>query len=56
MVEGHVPERGWGFKSPFAHWRRHRKAIVSLAASGIVLRGMAAGVAISLHASQKTSS
>src|SRR5829696_6258049 len=21
MVEGHVPERGWGFKSPFAHRR-----------------------------------
>ena len=21
MVEGHVPERGWGFKSPFAHYR-----------------------------------
>ena len=21
MVEGHVPARGWGVKSPFAHWR-----------------------------------
>ena len=40
MVEGHVPARGWGFKFPFAHRRRHRKAIVRSAASGIVLRGL----------------
>jgi hypothetical protein len=44
MVEGHVPVRGWGFKSPFAHWRRHRQAIVRSAASGVL--PIAAGVTL----------
>jgi hypothetical protein len=28
MVEGHVPARGWGFKSPFAHGRVWRRQVI----------------------------